>query len=278
MRVSKGFDTLFSSHHLSEALINMGILSTLFNELNGWLLTEYPKLAKSLNDLYLYREALFDGFLLSVKLGLVSLIPALILGALFALFSLSSSRFLRSSAYLYTTMVRGIPDIVLIFLFFFGLQEGLNHLSESFGIKRIQLDPFVSGVITIGFIFGAFIAETFRGAILALPPGQLESCTALGMNRGRTYRRIIFPQAMRYALPGLSNNWLVLLKATALVSLVGLKDSVGIASDAGGATRNYLAFYLVAALGYLLLTALSILVIRYLERRFNVGATREALS
>ena len=110
---------------------------------------------------------------------------------------------------------------------------------------------------------------------MAVPKGQFESCTALGMSKSYYYRRIIFPQAMRFALPGLSNNWLVMLKTTALVSLIGLHDLVFIANNAGKATRLSFDFYLVTALGFLLLTSVSILLIKYLERHYNTGFKNE---
>ncbi len=233
-----------------------------------------PKLAKGLEQVYLYRASLMEGLWLSVKLGVASLLLALILGAISALMSISHKRVLNRISFIYTSVIRGIPDIVLIFLFFYGIQELLNLATSSLNRPMIYLSPFISGVITIGVMFGAFISETFRAAIIAVPKGQMEAATALGMRRGYAYRRIIFPQAMLYALPGLSNNWLVMLKATALVSLVGLKDIVGVAGDAGGAERNYMPFMLAAGVGYLLFTIVSIVIIRLLERRFSVGVVR----
>ncbi|MHC5224699.1 ABC transporter permease [Ignatzschineria sp. LJL83] len=228
-----------------------------------------------MSEIIKYGPSLLEGFFITIALGVFSFFIAVALGLGSALLSFSPVRLLRYISKLYTTIIRGVPDIVLIFLIFYGLQTILNSLTELIGLNPIFLNPFVSGVITIGLIFGAFISETFRGALIAVPKGQFESCTALGMSKAHYYRRVIFPQAMRFALPGLSNNWLVMLKTTALVSLIGLHDLVFIANNAGKATRLSFDFYLVTALGFLLLTSVSILLIKYLERHYNTGFKNE---
>lgn len=228
-----------------------------------------------MSEIIKYGPSLLEGFFITITLGLFSFFIAAALGLGSALLSFSKHRTLRLLSKTYTTLIRGIPDIVLIFLLFYGLQELMNFLTEAVGLNIIFLNPFVSGVITIGLIFGAFISETFRGALIAVPKGQFESCIALGMPKIRFYRRVIFPQAMRFALPGLSNNWLVMLKTTALVSLIGLHDLVFIANNAGKATRMSFDFYMVTALGFLALTSVSIFIIKYLERRYSTGFNNE---
>lgn len=228
-----------------------------------------------MSEIIKYGPSLLEGFFITITLGLFSFFIAAGLGLGSALLSFSKHRSLRLLSKTYTTLIRGIPDIVLIFLLFYGLQELMNFLTEMLGLNIIFLNPFVSGIITIGLIFGAFISETFRGALIAVPKGQFESCIALGMPKIRFYRRVIFPQAMRFALPGLSNNWLVMLKTTALVSLIGLHDLVFIANNAGKATRMSFDFYMVTALGFLVLTSVSIFIIKYLERRYSTGFNNE---
>ncbi len=228
-----------------------------------------------MNEIIEYSPSLLEGFFLTITLGITSFLAALFFGLGAAFLSFSQSKTLRFTISSYTTIIRGIPDLVLIFLFFYGIQELLNWITGLVGTRNIFLTPFISGVITIGFYFGAFITETFRGAILAVPKGQVEASVALGMPKNHIYRRILFPQAMRFALPGLSNNWLVLLKTTALVSLIGLQDLVFMANNAGKATRLTFNFYMVASIGFLLFTSLSILVIRLLERRYSLGFSTE---
>jgi arginine/ornithine transport system permease protein len=195
-----------------------------------------------------------------------------LLGILGALAKLSQSRLARISATVYTTVIRGIPDLVLMLLLFFGGQVLINKLAAAFDYRdHIDINPFTAGVLTLGFIFGAYMIETFRGAILAVPRGQLEAGFAYGMTRRQVYLRILLPQMIRHALPGFGNNWLVLLKTTALVSVIGLDDMVRKAALAAGATRLPFTFYLVVALGFLAFTTVSVVLLRWAERRYSVG-------
>ena len=172
----------------------------------------------------------------------------MLLGVVGALAKTSVSRWRRPIAGVYTTVIRGVPDLVLMLLIFFGGQMLVNQLAEALGYEDyIEVSPFTAGVATIGFIYGAYMTETFRGAILAVPPGQLEAGQAFGMSRWQVFRRILLPQTIRHALPGFGNNWLVLLKTTALLSVIGLDDLLFKAGKAAGATREPFTFYLAAA-------------------------------
>ena len=222
-----------------------------------------------MSDYYL---AILQGSLLTVGVSLASLAVATLLGLLGAAAKLSGSRPLVWLAQLYTTVVRGVPELLMMLLIFYGGAIGLNHLLELWGNQEgVDLDPFVAGVLTIGFIYGAYMTETFRGAILAIPRGQMEAAWAFGMGRLQTFVRITLPQMVRYALPSFTNNWLVLIKATALISLVGLQDMMARAKSAGDATREPFTYILLAAAIYLAITSVSLLVLRYLERRYSVG-------
>jgi histidine transport system permease protein len=219
---------------------------------------------------------LLQGTWMTLKLSVLSLLVSIALGLLGASAKLSSLALLRMPAQLYTTLIRGVPDLVLMLLIFYSLQTWLTQLTNALDWDYIEIDPFTAGVITLGFIYGAYFTETFRGAILAVPRGQLEAGTAYGLSRGQRFRYVIFPQMMRYALPGIGNNWMVMLKATALVSIIGLADLVKAAQDAGKSTYQLFYFLVLAALIYLMITSASNLVLRYLERRYSAG-TREAL-
>ncbi len=224
--------------------------------------------------LYGYGPQLLAGTWETIKLAILSLLVSLALGLLAALMKLSRAPLLRLSGGLYTTLIRGIPDLVLLMLFFFSLQIWLNDFTDWLEIDMIEIDPFGAGVVTLGFIYGAYFAETFRGALMAIPKGQIEAGKACGWSPLLILRRIQIPQMMRYALPGLGNNWQVLLKSTALVSLIGLSDVVKIAQNAGNATFNSFLFVGLTALIYLGLTAISNVGLRYLERRYNMGVRR----
>lgn len=219
---------------------------------------------------------LLEGTWMTIKLSLLSLLVSVVLGLIGASAKLSGTAVLRVPAQLYTTLIRGVPDLVLMLLIFYSLQTWLTGLTEALEWDYIEIDPFAAGVITLGFIYGAYFTETFRGAMLAVPRGQLEAATAYGLKRSQRFRYVVFPQMMRYALPGIGNNWMVMLKATALVSIIGLADLVKAAQDAGKSTYQLFYFLVLAALVYLLITSASNIALRWLERRYSAG-TREAL-
>ena len=218
-----------------------------------------------------YLPFVLTGMALTVAVALLSLLVACVLGMLTAAAKLSNSAAARAVGGVYTTLIRGIPDLVLMTLLFFGGQILINQLTDALGWGYVDVSPFAAGVTTIGFIFGAYMGETFRGAILAVPRGEIEAGHAFGMTPARVFFRITFPAMIRHALPGFGNNWLVLMKTTALVSVIGLHDMVYKAGQAGGATRQPFSFYLLVAVLFLLLTACSNVGVRYLERRYSVG-------
>ena len=219
-----------------------------------------------------FLPSLIEGAGTTLAVAICSLVVAVLLGLAGALMKLSHSRLLQSTATVYTTLIRGVPDLVLMLLIFYGGQLAINEVAPSFGFTEvIDINPFVAGVATIGFIFGAYLTETFRGAIMAIPPGQREAGIAYGMTSRQVFRRIVFPQMVRFALPGFTNNWLVLVKSTALVSVIGLSDMMSRAGLAAGATREPFTFYLTAALLYLAITTVSVVILRELERRYSIG-------
>lgn len=226
-------------------------------------------------DLEGYFPFILKGMILTVEVAVLSLLIAVVLGLIGALAKLSKSRTARAIAGIYTTIIRGIPDLVLMTLIFFGGQILLNNVGDKFGWGYIDVSPFFAGVITIGFIFGAYMTETFRGGILAVSKGEIEAGYAYGMTAAQVFVRVTLPAMMRHALPGFGNNWLVLAKATALVSVIGLHDMVFNAGQAGGATRKLFTFYFVVAMLYLVITAVSDIGIRWLNKRYSVGV-REA--
>ncbi|PAU80546.1 ABC transporter [Halovibrio salipaludis] len=227
-------------------------------------------------DFHGYGPELLRGAIVTTELAFASLALALAMGLLGASAKLSGSRAARGAATFYTTVIRGIPDLVMMMLFYYGGQVLMNQLSDylyyNHGIDFfVQFDPFMAGVLTIGLIFGAYMTETFRGAFLAVPTGQIEAGRAYGMNRFQVFFRIMFPQMLRHALPGIGNNWQVLLKTTALVSVIGLSDMVRIAEQASKAEHAPFKFFIPVAVMYLSLTAITELAIKWLNRRANAG-------
>lgn len=227
-------------------------------------------------DLQGYGPRLAEGALVTIELALLSLLLSVILGLLTASAKMSRSWLAHRIGTLYTTLIRGVPDLVLMMLLFFGGQIGINMITDwlyyQFDIDIfINIDEFVAGVVTIGLIFGAYMGETFRGAFMAVDEGQIEAARAYGMSESLMFRRVRFPQMMRHALPGLSNNWMVLLKTTALVSVIGLTDMVRVAEEAAKATREPFTFLIPVAAIYLLIASFSEWFFARLQKRYNVG-------
>ena len=218
-----------------------------------------------------YGPLILRGTWATIELALLSLLLSLLIGLVGASLKLSSNRLLRGLATGYTTLIRSIPDLVIMLLLFYNIQILLNQLTEWLELEQIVINPFLAGVVTLSFIYGAYFTETFRGAFQSVPRGVIEAALAYGMSPWRVFKRVLFPQMMRFALPGIGNNWQVLIKATALVSIIGLSDIVKATQDAGKSSMQLFYFTLVGAFIYLAITTLSSLVLTWLERRYAVG-------
>ena len=221
-----------------------------------------------------YLPLVLKGMLLTIEVAVLSLLISLVLGMIGAVAKLSKSRIAQTVAGIYTTIIRGMPELVLMMIIFFGGQILLNTIGEKLGLEYIDVSPFAAGVGTIGFIYGAYMAETFRGGILAVSRGEIEAGYAFGMTPFTVFWRITLPAMVRHALPGFGNNWLVLTKATALISVIGLHDMVYNALVAGGTTRKPFTFLCVVAFLYLIITGVSDIGIRWLDKRYSVGVRK----
>jgi histidine transport system permease protein/arginine/ornithine transport system permease protein len=228
-----------------------------------------------MDTVWAYRSLLFDGTVVTVQLAIGSLLLAVLLGLIGATAKLSTNPLWQRLAGSYTTLVRGVPDLVLMMLLFYGGQQMLNDFGEVTGWwDYLEINQFTAGVFSIGFVFGAYMTETFRGAILAIPRGQIEAGIACGMTNLKIFVRITWPQMVRYALPSFTNNWLVLVKATALVSVIGLHDLVWNASTAGRSVREPFTFMFAVLMIYLTLTAVSDVGLRWMERKYSAGVRK----
>ncbi|WP_291972322.1 histidine ABC transporter permease HisQ [Candidatus Symbiopectobacterium sp.] len=224
--------------------------------------------------LYGYTDLILDGARMTLQLAVCSLLLALVIGLVGAGAKLSANRLLSGFFSAYTTLIRGVPDLVLMLLIFYGLQIALNSVTETLGVAQIDIDPLSAEIITLGFIYGAYFTETFRGAYLAVPPGQIEAAVAYEFTPLKVFRRITFPSIMRFALPGIGNNWQVILKATALVSLLGLNDIVKVTQLAGKGAHEPFYFAIVAGVMYLIFTTVSNGVPWWLERHYPQGVKK----
>ena len=222
-------------------------------------------------DLQGYGWLLLQGARLTVLVGLASMAIAVFLGLIGAWGKLTKARPAQMAAGTYTTVIRGIPELVLILLVYYGVPTLIQDISAAAGREVIvDLNPFTAGVATIGFIYGAFATEVFRGAYLAVPKGQMEAARAMGMSSALTFRRVTLPQMWRFALPGLGNVWMVLIKATALISVIQLPELMRNADIASRATRMPFTFYFAASLLYLVITIASMI----LQQKAEVWASR----
>jgi len=214
---------------------------------------------------------ILEGLRVTLSVASVSLAIACVIGLIGASAKVYGGKAARLSAVAYTTTVRALPDLLVMLVVFYGGQILLNSISETYGWGYLDVDPYIAGVSTIGFVFGAYLTETFRGAILSVPAGQIEAGFAYGLSRWQVASYILLPQMIRHAVPGLTNTWLVMLKATALVSIIGLDDMVHRAGLASAATREPFTFYALIGLIYLAVTTFSVLLFGALEKLSSRG-------
>ena len=227
-------------------------------------------------DLHGFGPALAAGTLMTIKLALTALAIGLLLGLSGALAKTSQNRILSTIGGLYSTIVRGVPELLWVLLMYFGTVNLMRALGQWLGMPQLELSAFAAGSIALGLCFGAYATEVFRGALLAIPRGHREAGQALGMSRPRIFWRIILPQMWRIALPGLGNLFMILMKDTALVSVIGLEEIMRRSQIAVTATKEPFTFFLVAAFIYLGLTVIAMTAMHFLERRAARGFVRSA--
>ncbi len=224
-----------------------------------------------------FGDELLAGSLLTLELALVSLAVGIFLGLITAAAKLSHHRVYRTVAHLYTEVVRGIPEMLVVLVVFFGASVLIQTVATWFEYNDyIEVNAFVAGVFALGLVFGAFSSEVFRGAFLAVPKGQLEAATACGMSSWQVFHRVRLPQMWRFAIPGLGNLWMVLLKDTSLISIIALDELLRWSKVAAETTKQPFTFYLAAAAIYLVLTILSDLIRNYFEVKANRGIAPHA--
>lgn len=224
-------------------------------------------------DLQGYGGVLWQGTVMTVKLGLVSMVLGVIFGLLGAAMKASKFKVLNHLATAYTTIVRGIPELLYVFFVFVAGDLLIKAIFKAVGYTQyVELSAFLAGVFALSTMFGAYATEVFRMALSEIPKGQWEAAQSIGLRPTQTFFRIIMPQMWAVALPGLGNLFLVLLKDTALVSIIGLKDILYYASRAAQSTQMPFTFYLVAALIYLALTVIIMAVVAWAEYLANPAA------
>ncbi len=218
---------------------------------------------------------LWEGVQLTIAVAISAMAVALLLGLIGAWGKLSAVRAARLAAETYTTVIRGVPELILILIVYYGVPTLIQDVAEGMGYDIfIDFNSFIAGFLTLGFVYGAFATEVFRGAYLAVPRGQIEAAYATGMSPMLMARRILLPQMWRFALPGLGNVWMVMIKATALISVIQLPELMRNADIAARAVRQPFTFYFAASLIYLAITIVSMVVQHRAEAWANRGVRR----
>ena len=217
-----------------------------------------------------------DELLIATMMTIAVSITAMFIGFLFALIftplKLSKSKFLNLIGNCYTTVIRGVPELLVIYLFFFGGSGAVMYVASIFGYNEyIEINAFITGSFAIGIISGAYSTEVFRGAIQSIDKGQFEASKVLGLKKPVHFFKVIMPQMLRLAIPNLSNVWQITLKDTSLISVTGLVEIMRQSYIAAGSTRDPLFFYSFAAVLYLILTYFSMKLINKLEVRYSRG-------
>lgn len=221
-------------------------------------------------------DEIMAGAWLTIRLAVATLPFGLVIGFLVALARNSDSRVLQALGGAFTTVFRGLPELLTLFIIYYGGQILLQKAIGLFTDAYVEVNGFVAGMVALGVVFAAFSSEVFLAALRAISKGQIEGAHALGLNRFQTLRLVIFPQLWRYALPGIANLWLVLLKDTSLVSVIALNDLLRMTNVVVGATKEPFFFYAVACSIYLLFSIISSFGITWIERRAARGETRAA--
>ena len=217
-------------------------------------------------------DELFIATLMTVAVSITAMIIGFIFALIFTPLKLSKYKFLNYIANFYTTIIRGVPELLVIYLFFFGGSGAIMYVASIFGYNEyIEINAFLTGAFSIGIISGAYSTEVFRGALQSIDKGQFEASNVLGFNKIIRFYKIILPQMLRLSIPNLSNVWQITLKDTSLISVTGLVEIMRQSYIAAGSTRDPLFFYTFAAILYLLLTFLSMKFINRMEVKYNRG-------
>ena len=217
-------------------------------------------------------DELFIATLMTIAVSISAVLVGFLFALIFTPLKLSKNKFFNLIGNSYTTIIRGVPELLVIYLFFFGGSGAIMYVASIFGYNDyIEINAFITGSFAIGIISGAYSTEVFRGAVQSIDKGQFEAAKVLGLSKSIQFYKIILPQALRLAIPNLSNVWQITLKDTSLISVTGLVEIMRQSYIAAGSTRDPLFFYSFAAVLYLLLTFLSMKLINKLEVRYSRG-------
>lgn len=215
--------------------------------------------------------ALLRGLASTLQIALGAYLLGLIIGFAGAFGKIYGGPILRGSLKVYTTIIRAIPELVLILLLFYAGGDLLNYILESMGFERVEINAVAAGIYVIGFVQGAYSIEVLRGAFLAVPAGQIEAAKAIGMSWWKCHTRVVIPAMLPFALPGLANLWLIATKETALLAVIGLSELALVTKQATGTTKSFFTLYMAAGVLYLSVTLASNVIFGFIERHYRRG-------
>jgi polar amino acid transport system permease protein len=218
-----------------------------------------------------YGDELFWGAVKTIEISIFGYAFGLALGLLGAVGKLSGPPWLKFLLNIYTTIVRAVPELVLILLLYYAGTDSINEILASLGYQPIEVNGLVAAIFVLGFVQGAYSTEVLRAAIQAVPFGQIEAATAYGMTPIGRFRRIVLPAMLPNAIPGLANLWLNITKDSALISVVGFTELALATRQAAGVSKQYFLLYVVAIIMYLLISYFSTSLFTWLERRLRRG-------
>jgi len=215
--------------------------------------------------------ALLRGFAQSIQLAAGGYALGLVIGVAGASAKLYGGRVIRDLAEIYTMVIRAVPELVLMLLFYYVGTDLMNRAAQALGYSGFDVNGLLAGILVIGLVQGGYATEVIRGAINAVPAGQIEAAQAFGMSPLKVMRRVTLPAMTPHALPGMANLWMIATKDTALLAVIGFSELTLVTRQAAGATRAYFLFFFAAGALYLLLTLVSNVILRWYERRARRG-------
>ena len=216
-------------------------------------------------------KLLLVGFMRSIQLAAGGYLLGILIGIAGAAGKLYGNKVVRDLFEIYTVVIRAVPELVLMLLFYYVGTDLLSRASTAMGFGSVDIDGLTAGILVIGLVQGGYATEVFRGAILAVPRGQTEAAHAFGMSPAQVLRRVTLPAMTPHALPGMANLWMIATKDTALLAVIGFSELTLVTRQAAGATQHYIMFFLVAGVLYLALTLISNVALRRFERYARRG-------
>lgn len=208
---------------------------------------------------------LIEGIKMTIVISVVSILIGIVIGFLACIMGMSKNVILRGISATYVWVIRGTPMIVQAFIIYFAVPQVVQELFD----PTFRIDPFTAGIITLSLNAGAYLSEIFRGGIAAVPVGQTEAARSLGMGPVRTMFRIVLPQALKVAIPSMVNQFIITVKDTSILSVIGLADIVNRAKVYVGKTYEFFATYILVAIYYLIVISILMIISKYLEKKLN---------